>query len=120
MEKEIRTKCREMKKGRTVAEDKYCRKEYLKETTVEESKMIAKMRLHMSKLPCNYGRSGECCWLCEKENVNTEHYFECPETGLLKTSWNTTLEDMVSEHTAQLVRGSKFLHSVEQKNLSVC
>ena len=120
MEKEIRSKCREMKKGRTVAEDKYCRKEYLKETTVEESKQITKMRLHMSKLPCNYGRSGECCWLCEKEDVNTEHYFECPEVGLLKTCWNTTSEDMKSAHTAQLLRASKFLHSVEQKNLPVC
>ena len=116
VEQEIRGKCKEMSKGRTVAEDKFQRKEYLETTTVEESKWITRMRLHMNKFPCNYGDSGEC-WLCGTKEVSTEHYFECIETELSKLCWNTKCQDMRSNSTTQLLRASKFLQLVEKKNV---
>ena len=87
MEQKIRHGCSQMTKGRTVAEDRFERKRYLDERTVEESRWITKMRLHMTDIPCNYGQ-GEVCWLCGCRNATSEHYFECPETETLRKCWN--------------------------------
>ncbi len=118
MERVIREGCSKMKKGRTVANDKFEKKEYLTNTTVEESKRITKMRLHMNQFPCNYGNGGRC-WLCKTDMdvVNTEHYFACPETRLIKLYWNTKCHDMESNDSAVLIRASKFLGLVEKKNM---
>ncbi len=117
MERVVRTGCEKMKKGRTVVNDTYERKEYLTNTNVEESKGITKMRMHMNQFPCNYGNGG-VCWLCkEKVDVNTEHYFVCPETRLVKLYWNTKCQDMQSKDSAVLLRASKFLGLVEKKNM---
>ena len=115
-EEEIRSRCKEMVKGRTVIEDTYERKKYLNTTKVEESKLITKMRLHMNKLPCNYGKGEEGCWLCGQENVSTEHYFSCPQVSLLRTCWNAKVDDMKSGQNIELLRASKFLNAVELQN----
>ena len=73
-EEMIRKNCESQSKARTVLEGEYKMKEYLTKTTIAEAKQILRARLHMLKLPCNYGKR-ECCWLCgETNNVKTEHY----------------------------------------------
>ena len=116
MEREIRSACTKMKKGRTVADDEYKKKDYLSEVSVEDSKSITRMRLHMNELPCNYG-GGHVCWLCGENSVNTEHYFQCSETELVKLYWNTESQDMKRNETLNLTRASKFMELVEKKNI---
>ena len=116
-EASVRRKCRTMSKGRTVCDDEYRRKNYLNTMTVEDTKLVTRMRLHMSKLPCNYGKSGECCWLCGQETVSTEHYFSCPEAVLLRSCWNSKITDINSNENIELLRASKFLDAVELKNI---
>ena len=86
-EKEIRERCREMRKGRTVCEGKWGRKEYLK-LDMGEVREILKMRLHMMPLPCNYGESGKGCSLCNSpEKIETEHYLHCIGTEYIRKKW---------------------------------
>ena len=88
MEKEIRTKCREMTKGRTVKSDEYRRKDYLGSMSLKEVKKTIKVRTHMSKLPANYKEGGEgICLLCDNNKGSTEHYFECMYTAQLVKGW---------------------------------
>ena len=115
-EEDIRSKCEGMIKARTVINDIYERKKYLNTMKVEESKLISRMRMHMNKLPCNYGKGEEGCWLCGQENVSTEHYFSCPQVSLLRTCWNAKVDDMKSEQNIELLRASKFLNAVELQN----
>ena len=118
MEKEIREGCSTLKKARTIVEDSFERKEYLDEQTIEESKWITRMRLHMTDIPCNYGE-GEVCWLCGKESVNSEHYFQCRETERLRKCCNvTSSEQMKSGNIIELVNSSKFMRRVAERNIA--
>ena len=118
MEREIKDGCSRMKKGRTVAEDYLKRKRYLDERTVEESKLITEMRLHMIDIPCNYGQ-GEVCWLCGCRNANSEHYFQCSETEQLRKCWNIkSCDEMKSDNVMELLNASKFLQQVEKRNVN--
>ena len=118
MEREIREGCSKLKKGRTIQQDCYKRKEYLDERSIEESKQITKMRLHMTDVPCNYGQ-GEVCWLCGVGGVNSEHYFQCVETERLRKCWNIqTSEQMKSDDIIELVNTSKFMQKVAQRNIN--
>ena len=72
----------------------------------------------MTELPCNYGQ-GENCWLCGKEKVDSEHYFQCQETEVLRKSWNVgSSEQMKSTEIIQLVNASKFIQIVEKRNIN--
>ena len=79
VEKDVQEKCRNMKKVRVIKNDKLELKEYLKKCTLQEASDIMRMRLHMSKIPSNYGVDRNNCPLCGAlEKAKTKHFFgEC-------------------------------------------
>ena len=79
-----------------------------------ETTDILKTRLHMTKLPCNYGLSGLGCPLCGKQGkIATEHYFsDCSATRRLSELWNTDPNDL-SGPTENLRRAKNHLGKVE-------
>ena len=88
---------------------------YLKETTLEESRKILMMRLHMINIPCNYQSTEEAvCWMCGIKKVKTKHYFECRE---LANKWGAKMEDMTSEDTKTLLRASRHLEGAVKRNV---
>ena len=97
--------------------DAYEMKKHLGETTTKQVKFIAKARMHMVEIPCNYKRYDEDgkCWFCGERNVQTEHYFGCKETQGIKKRWNTKIEDLTSNETAQLIQMSNFIRQVVDK-----
>ena len=116
LEEEIRNKCKNIIKTRTVADDKFEMKRYLRETSVNDAKGIVAMRLHVSKLKCNYqSRSVAICPLCGKENnITTEHYFgDCRVTKHLAELWKTNKEDLGSSKLEELKRAKYFMAKVE-------
>ena len=66
-------------KCRTIENDKWGRKEHLKESNSGTIKDIIKIRLHMWKLKANYGKKGldNRCPMCQSEVDTTEHVLEC-------------------------------------------
>ena len=114
-EETIRKNCESLSKARTVVNGKYELKDYLKKTTISEAKQILKARMHMIKLPCNFGKKEEGCWLCgEKNDVKTEHYYDCRGTKSLQQSWNANKSDLCSINTCDLKRTTKFIEHVEE------
>ena len=112
VESYIRLCCRTTTKGRTVAEDKFEMKRYLKEVEVETASEILKTRLHMRRLGGNYG--DKKCRLCHEENASTEHYFTCSGTVLLRECCGITTETVMENlDTSQLIKISNFLAKVE-------
>ena len=95
VEKLVRDACAEGSKTRTVKDDVFELKNYLKENTVTEATDILKTRLHMTKLTCNYKRRQQKqiqntpCPLCGCSGiVKTEHYFRsCVVTRNLNPSF---------------------------------
>ena len=49
------------RKCRTVENDKWRRKEYIKESNSGTIKDVIQIRLHISKEKANYGRNGRLC-----------------------------------------------------------
>ena len=49
------------RKYRTVENDKWRRKEYIKESNSGTIKDVIQIRLHISKEKANYGRNGRLC-----------------------------------------------------------
>ena len=114
-EESIRANCENQSKARTVMIEKYELKDYLKKAPVAEAKQILKARLHMMKLPCNYGRKDESCWLCGSDGeVTTEHYYRCIGAKGLQRNWNAKEEDLQSTNRTRLIRTTKFLEQVEE------
>ena len=70
---ELRLSCLKSSKGRTIVNDNFKMKPYLKEISVETASKIAKTRLDMTQIPCNYG--DKQCKYCDQSNANTEHYY---------------------------------------------
>ena len=68
-----RTKCR------TIENDKWGRKEYIKESNSGTIKDIIKIRLHMWELKANYERKGldNRCPMCQSKEDTTKHVLEC-------------------------------------------
>ena len=95
VEYDTQEKCKNMKKTRTVKDDELQMKAYLKETTMEESSDIMRMRLHMTKIPCNYGLCEHQCPLCGlQEKIQIEHYFgECLMTNRIADVWGVKFEN---------------------------
>ena len=94
-EEEVREECKRLKKTRSVKNDEYEIKVYLKKLPLEEAKDVMKMRLHMAYLTCNYASSEEVkkCPLCgEKGVITTEHYFACTTTTALVKIWESLLQ----------------------------
>ena len=63
----------------TIENDKWGRKEYIKESNSGKIKDIIKIRLHMWELKANYGRKGliNRCPICQSEDDTIEHVLEC-------------------------------------------
>ena len=84
---EITSRCKEMRKGRTVVQNEYGRKKYM-EMEIGEAREIMKMRLHMMALPCNYGKSNEGCCVCSQTGkIESEHYLTCDGTKYFRNKW---------------------------------
>ena len=115
MEKEIRLKCKESKKARTVRKDKYERKSYLNgEVDLEMGKKILRTRLNMSRLPGNYkGKSMGTCPLCTEEAGNIEHYFQCESTTRLSKVWEVTVDELGSHDVLKMKDVARFVEKVE-------
>ena len=111
---EIKRRCKEMKKGRTVKNDDHAKKDYLTKTSVTESKKILKARLHMSRIPANYkgGTEGECP-LCEDGIGNIEHYFTCTACGQLADAWQVEKKDLNSKDLNKMKDVANFMEKVE-------
>ena len=68
-----RTKCW------AIENDKWGRREYIKESNCGTIKDTIKIRLLMWELKANYGRKGlnNRCAMCQSEEDTTEHVLEC-------------------------------------------
>ena len=115
VEEEMRIQCNEMKKTRTVKDDKFEMKKYLKETSLSEAADILKTRLHMVRLPCNYGEGANGCPLCGQEGyMETEHYFgDCQMTKRMAEVWETKPEDLKEDSVDKLKNAKNHLNKVE-------
>ena len=115
MEKEIRQKCDESKKARTVRNDKYERKSYLNgEVDLQMGKKILKTRLHMCRVPGNYkGNGSGMCPLCVEKEGSTEHYFQCKNTTELSKVWEVTVDEMGSHDVSKMKDVARLLEKVE-------
>ena len=66
-------------KSRTIENDKWGRKEYIKECSSDVIKDVIKIRLHMWEVGRNYGKEEQegNCPICKKGEDTTEHVLEC-------------------------------------------
>ena len=114
MEKMIRKECNEMKKARTVRNDRYEKKGYLENNNLRETKKILKTRLHMTNLPGNYKGGGTgICTLCEREEGSTEHYFQCPQVNHLARTIGVNKEDLEDKNEEKMKNVANFIEKVE-------
>ena len=114
MEEDIRARCKNMSKARTIINDPYNRKEYMNIVSLENSKRILKARLHMNKLPGNYRGKGEgICQLCEEEKGNLEHYLHCKGTRQLVATWDVSEKDLSSLNKDRMLCVANFAVKVE-------
>ena len=118
-EEEVRKECRKMKKGRTICNNEYAKKEYLNVLPRKQVKSVLRARLHMTKIPGNYKSEGiTTCPLCSKEEGSTEHYFECTKTRHLAEIWEVTKEDLKSHQVKdERCQKSSQLHGKGRKAL---
>ena len=112
-EMEVKAESEAMRKGRTVSKGEYGRKDYLK-MNYEDAKEIIKMRLHMTPLPCNYGKSEDGCSLCMTSGkVGTEHYLTCNGTKYLRDKWDIDKDAKIDSNDMEQLRTlSRFLRQV--------
>ena len=113
-EMEIKEKCAGLRKTRTVREDPHEINPYLLECTPKEASELLKTRLHMTKLPCNYGVSSDQCPLCGYQGkVETEHFFEkCRRTERLAEIYETKADDLAGS-PEQIRKARQHLEKVE-------
>ena len=114
VELEIKEKCVESRKTRTVREEPHVIKQYLQDNAPKEASELLKTRLHMTKLTCNYGASSSNCPLCGYEGkVETEHFFgSCKRTMRLAEIYETTASDLKGS-VDQLKKAKNHLKKVE-------
>ena len=103
-------------KLRTVCNDEYKMKEYLKVVDPKEAAEIMKIRLHMVQVAANYKNKKhiELCPMCNKEDDTTEHLFRCKTLETLRRIWNTKHDDIKSNNRNELVRATKYVEAVMQ------
>ncbi len=113
-EEEIRSKITGKTKSRTIQNDEYEMKKYLREVNMISSKRILKVRLHMSKLPGNFKGEGDgTCLLCQAGIGKIEHYFDCPQVSQLAQEWDIEKEDLKSLDMIRLNKLASFIEKVE-------
>ena len=114
VEKEVRTKCQEMSKGRTIRNDSFVRKDYIGKVPFMMMKKIMKYRTHMTTIPGNYKEDtdGECL-LCGKAKGTTEHYFTCTETTQIAAVWEVDKQDLMSDDIQTMKNVANFMEKVE-------
>ena len=113
---ELKEKCVKQSKARSIIQNEYQIKEYLKVTPISTAKKILTARLHMVKIPCNYkGQEKDTnCWLCGVSNVKTEHFFTCEATKAQQKVWSVKESDLLSTNTQTQIRVSCFLEKIAE------
>ena len=115
-EKIIMNKSTSLSKTRTVRNEEWGRRQYIKEGTMDEIAEIMKLRLHMHQLPCNYKTSqenGRQCRFCYLDGcIRTEHYFHCRKINELRTKMGAQEKHLYSQNTSELLKASKYVHAV--------
>ena len=109
----VREECCRMTKTRTVKNDQYELKKYLKDLYISSSKEILLVRLHMINVPMNFKNTWKekKCPLCKSCEGTTEHYFECPETAYLRTAFD--VKEMEPEEPKEMAKNGHFMHAVQ-------
>ena len=104
-----------MKKTRTIQNDKYELKKYIKEVKLEEVKEILKVRLHMTTLPANYRNlwTDPSCPLCNVEEGTSEHYLKCPNVSYIAKVWEIKEDDLNDTSVEKMVNVAKYMNKVE-------
>ena len=94
-EEMIKKECEKLTKTRTVRNEAYELKNYLKVLPVGISRKILLYRLHMIQIPMNYKNNWGIlnCPLCGDKDSSTEHYFSCKQTEYLRNVWEVTSID---------------------------
>ena len=112
-EENVREECCNMTKTRTVKNDKYELKQYLKELYIQSAREILMVRLHMVNVPMNFRNTWnlKTCPLCKNTEGTTEHFFECPETAYLRTAFD--VKDMETEEPKEMAKNGHFMHAVQ-------
>ena len=112
-ETEVKKRCQQMRKGRTVCDNTWGRKGY-SNMEIGEAREIMKMRLHMMPLPCNYGGSDDGCPLCRVSGkVETEHYLQCEGVKHMRKKWGLDREVRLgTEDEGQMRNISKYLRQI--------
>ena len=113
----IRESCKNMSKCRTICNEEYSMKDYMKECTSNDAIHILRMRLHMVKLPCNYKNNkwNERCRVCgEITGIKTEHYFVCSGAVYIRKRWNITINSLTSNDIDELKRASQYIKAIEK------
>ena len=79
--KRMKEDMQEKIKCRTLQNDKWERKQYIKKCESNTIKDVIKIRLHMCNTKCNYKRNeiDTTCPLCKTEEDTTEHIMACEE-----------------------------------------
>ena len=79
--KRMKEDMQEKTKCRTVRNDKWERKQYIKKCESNTIKDVIKIRIHMWNTKCNYKRNelDTTCPLCKTEEDTTEHIMACEE-----------------------------------------
>ena len=77
--KRMKEDMQEKTKYRTIQNDKWERKQYIKQCEGNTIKDVMKIRLHMRNTKCSYKRneSDTTCSLCRTEEDTTEHIMVC-------------------------------------------
>ena len=104
----------QLRKGRTVKDDKWGMKKYISELGFDTAREVMKTRLHMMPIPCNYGGSSDGCGLCGvMEKIETEHYLRCRGTEYLRKKWNVKEDNLIrTMDTCLLINMGKYLRQV--------
>ena len=79
--KRMKEDMQEKTKCRTLQNDKWERKQYIKKCESNTIKDVIKIRIHMWNTKCNYKRNelDTTCPLCKTEEDTTEHIMACEE-----------------------------------------
>ena len=83
--------------------------------SVCQTRKILLFRMHMIRIPGNYKQLGiTTCPLCNSNEINTEHYFNCYRCKRLTEVWNVREDDMHTQDVNRLKDLANFFEKVEQ------
>ena len=109
----VREECCKMTKARSVKDDIFELKQYLKDLHIRSSREILLYRLHMINLPMNFKNAWKQkqCPLCRQEEGTTEHYFSCPEISYLRTAFG--VKGFEQNDPKEMANNGHFMQAVQ-------